>query len=380
MFWEGKAMNIFDQIQKPTLLLDEEIAKNNLHRMSRRVKAAGVRFRPHFKTHQSAQIGEWFRAEGVTTITVSSLDMAIYFSQHGWQDITLAFPVNLRQIDTINHLAARIHFGILVESPETVLFLREHLSAPVDVWIKVDTGNGRTGIAWDHLATLRQLASLIASGRNLNFAGLLTHAGQSYRVSSKEEVCQVYQESIDHINHSRDELAAMGFGALQVSVGDTPGASLCNPGRVDELRPGNFIFYDIQQVQIGACRDEDIAVAVACPVVARHPERNEIVLYGGAIHLSTDFLIEDGHRVYGRVALPQGNRWGKPLPGAYVRGLSQEHGVVRLEASDMQRIQVRELLCILPAHSCLTAHNMREYLTLDGDRIQTMNSSTSGDQ
>lgn len=373
-------MNIFDQIQKPTLLLDEEIAKNNLHRMSRRVKAAGVRFRPHFKTHQSAQIGEWFRAEGVTTITVSSLDMAIYFSQHGWQDITLAFPVNLRQIDTINHLAARIHFGILVESPETVLFLREHLSAPVDVWIKVDTGNGRTGIAWDHLATLRQLASLIASGRNLNFAGLLTHAGQSYRVSSKEEVCQVYQESIDHINHSRDELAAMGFGALQVSVGDTPGASLCNPGRVDELRPGNFIFYDIQQVQIGACRDEDIAVAVACPVVARHPERNEIVLYGGAIHLSTDFLIEDGHRVYGRVALPQGNRWGKPLPGAYVRGLSQEHGVVRLEASDMQRIQVRELLCILPAHSCLTAHNMREYLTLDGDRIQTMNSSTSGDQ
>ncbi|NPV76107.1 MAG: alanine racemase [Anaerolineae bacterium] len=371
-------MNIFEQIQKPTLLLDEEIAKNNLHRMSQRVKAAGVRFRPHFKTHQSAQIGEWFRAEGVTAITVSSLDMAIYFSQYGWQDITLAFPVNLRQIDTINHLAARMHFGILVESPETVLFLREHLSAPVDVWIKVDTGNGRTGIAWDHLAAFRQLASLITSCQNLHFKGLLTHAGQSYRASSKEDICHIYQESINRINHSRDELAAMGFGPLQVSVGDTPGASLCNPGRVYELRPGNFIFYDTQQVQIGACQDEDIAVAVACPVVALHPERNEVVLYGGAIHLSSDFLTEDGHRVYGRVALPQENRWGKPLPGAYVRGLSQEHGVAHLEAGDIQRIQVGELLCILPAHSCLTAHNMQEYLTLDGKRIHTMNRPSSG--
>lgn len=366
-------MSIFDQIQKPTFLLDEEVSKNNLHRISQRVKAAGVRFRPHFKTHQSAQIGEWFRAEGVTAIAVSSLDMAMFFAEHGWQDITLAFPVNLRQIDTINHLAARIHFGVLVESSESVNFLKEHLSAPVDIWIKVDTGYGRTGIAWDHLADFRDLASLIASSQNMKLAGFLTHGGQSYRAPSRDEVCRVYQESVNRINQVRDNLAAMGFGALQVSVGDTPAASLCNPGRVDEMRPGNFIFYDAQQVQIGSCQYEDIAVAVACPVVARHPERNEIILNGGAIHLSADFLVEDDHRVYGRVALPDGKKWGKPLAGAYVRSISQEHGVVRLEANDLQRVQVGELLCILPAHSCLTAQIMQEYLTLDGKRIQTMN-------
>ena len=33
-------------------------------------------FRPHFKTHQSAEIGSWFRDFGVTRITVSSRESA----------------------------------------------------------------------------------------------------------------------------------------------------------------------------------------------------------------------------------------------------------------------------------------------------------------
>ncbi|MCC6146588.1 MAG: alanine racemase [Anaerolineaceae bacterium] len=366
-------MNIFDRIQKPTLLLDTQTAKASLHRMSERVKNAGIRFRPHFKTHQSAEIGEWFRAEGVSAITVSSLDMAYYFAQHGWQDITLAFPVNLRQVEAINELASRINFGILVESPDSVQVLASRLTAPVQVWIKVDTGNGRTGIAWDDLSTLQAVANSIRTHQNLQLAGLLTHAGQSYRTSPEKTVCQVYQESVNCLNHGRDALAALGFGQIQASTGDTPGASLCTPGRVDELRPGNFIFHDVQQASIGTCREEDIAVALACPIVARHPERNEVIVYGGAIHLSTDFLMENDRRIFGWVALPQDKRWSAPLNGAYVRGLSQEHGVIHLESNDLEKVQVGDLLCILPAHSCLTAHAMQEYLTLEGRRILTMN-------
>ncbi len=76
---------------------------------------------------------------------------------------------------------------------------------------------------------------------------------------------------------------------LKLSVGDTPGCSLLPdfPG-VDEIRPGNFVFYDAEQLEIGSCASNQIAVALACPIVARHPERNEVVLYGGAIHLSKE--------------------------------------------------------------------------------------------
>lgn len=367
-------MNIFDQIQKPTLLLDETTARANLSRMCNRVKQAGVRFRPHYKTHQSVEIGEWFRSEGVTAITVSSLEMASYFAANGWQDITLAFPINLRQMDIVNDLATRIRFGVLVESVDSIQYLSRHLKAALDVWIKIDTGSGRTGLAWDAVDNVAQLAAQIRPEEKMHLAGLLTHAGQSYHVSSTIDVCHVYQDSVNRINSTRDELISKGIAPLLVSVGDTPGASLCKAGRVDELRPGNFIFYDVQQLQIGSCQEEDIAVALVCPVVALHPDRNEIVVYGGAIHLSKEFIIEDGQMVYGHITFPEGNRWGKKVGGAYVRSLSQEHGIIRLRPEDMRRVSVGDLVCVLPVHSCLTANLMRDYMTLDGRRIITMNS------
>ena len=49
--------------------------------MARKAKDNGLIFRPHFKTHQSIEIGEWFRESGVNKITVSSLTMANYFGR-----------------------------------------------------------------------------------------------------------------------------------------------------------------------------------------------------------------------------------------------------------------------------------------------------------
>ena len=61
-------------------------------------------FRPHFKTHQSVKTGEWFREAGVTAITVSSVSMAQKFADAGWDDITIAFPLNIREAEKVAHL------------------------------------------------------------------------------------------------------------------------------------------------------------------------------------------------------------------------------------------------------------------------------------
>lgn len=368
----------FDQITKPTLLLNEAAARANLQRMAARAGAAGVRFRPHFKTHQSAEIGEWFRPLGVTGITASSVDMARYFARHGWDDITIAFPANLRQAADLSALAEQVRLGVLVESPKTAARLAAVLRAPADAWIKIDVGGRRTGLPWDQPEAVRAAAEAVrASGGRLRLRGLLTHASQTYGGRGADDVCRRYAESAARICGLRDQLAG-SLGRLEVSVGDTPASSLCDDlGAVDEIRPGNFIFYDAQQVQIGSCRVEDVAVALACPVVSVHPARGEVIVYGGAVHLSKDFMMEGETRAYGKVALPQegpdGPGWSAPLDGAYVAGLSQEHGIVRLPPQALARVQVGDLLCILPAHSCLTVTLMKEYRTLDGRRIATMN-------
>jgi D-serine deaminase-like pyridoxal phosphate-dependent protein len=367
----------FELIEKPTLLLDETIARRNIRRMVARVKRAenqALRFRPHFKTHQSAEIGEWFREEGVTAITVSSVDMALYFAQQGWDDITLAFPANLRQAKTLSGLAQQIRLGLLVESTETAQGLANTLDSTTDIWIKIDVGAHRTGLPWDQPERIFQVAQAVQAAPNLRLRGLLTHAGQIYQARSVEEVCEQYELSVTLLRELRQELIQYGLEGLEISVGDTPGASLVpDLGQVDEIRPGNFVFYDAQQLQIGSCSWEDVAVALACPVVALHPERNEVVVYGGAVHLSKDFLIENGQRNYGYVCLPAGETWGPPLMGAYVSALSQEHGIIRMQPDDLQRVQIGELLCVLPAHSCLTVTLMKRYLTTTGRALYTMN-------
>ena len=364
---------IFDTIEKPTLLLNEAAARRNIRRMVEKVRDAGIRFRPHFKTHQSAEIGDWFRAEGVTAITVSSVDMAVYFANHGWDDITIAFPANVRQAQTLSQLAGQIHLGLLIESIETAAHLSDALGdAKADVWLKVDSGAHRTGLAWDNPQAAFDVARAVQQTPNLRLRGLLTHAGQTYGGVGAEDVCRRYRASVHRIDSLRLALAAAG--ALEVSVGDTPGSSLCaDLGPVDELRPGNFVFYDAQQLQIGSCQWQDVAVALTCPVVARHPERGEAVIYGGAVHLSKDYWMEGDRRSYGYVCLPGEDGWTAPLSGAAVSALSQEHGVLKLPPTDLDRLRVGDLVCILPAHSCLTVTLMKQYRTLDGKTISTMN-------
>ncbi|MFH1118863.1 MAG: hypothetical protein V1775_03515, partial [Bacteroidota bacterium] len=96
---ENKA--IFTRFSSPELIIDERICRTNIHNMAEKARANGLIFRPHFKTHQSVMVGRWFREEGVTAITVASVKMARFFAKAGWKDITIAFPLNIREIEEI---------------------------------------------------------------------------------------------------------------------------------------------------------------------------------------------------------------------------------------------------------------------------------------
>lgn len=367
-------MSIFDAIDQPTLLINEVVARENIHRMVEKVRGAGVKFRPHFKTHQSAEIGEWFRELGVDRITVSSVDMAEYFAANGWHDILIAFSVNIRQVQRLQTLAGKVKLSLLVENIEAVNTLAQLPQFSADIWIKIDAGAHRTGIDWQETELVAGLIHSINKHPGLHFKGMLTHSGNTYHCENSYEIVHAFREGVANMNDLRGELVHKGVQSIEISVGDTPGCSLCADfSGIDELRPGNFIFYDAQQLSIGSCVAEMIAVAVACPVTAIHPERKEVIIYGGAIHLSKDFLEVDGKMSYGLVAFTEGDGWGLPVPGAIVCSLSQEHGVIRFDDDQFRRLKIGDLVCILPAHSCLTVHLLRKYLTLPGKVIQTMN-------
>ncbi len=365
--------HLWQRIEKPTLVLDERKAHANLKRMAAKAAAAGVRFRPHFKTHQSALIGEWFREEGVTAITVSSLSMAEYFAGHGWDDILVAFPVNVRELAAINHMAGRVRLGLLLESIGSVNALQAGLTAPVDVWIKIDTGLHRAGLDVNDVEAVRVVAEEVVRSPRLRLRGLLTHAGQTYHAHSQVEIREMYAQSCCGLAHLRQALASSRLGNLEISVGDSPGCTLSDDlGEVDEIRPGNFIFFDSMMFDLGVCTPQEIAVVVACPVVALHAQRLEAVVYGGAIHLSKESLQRDCQSFYGYAALPDENGWRFIGRENHVLALSQEHGVIQLTQEYFSRLKVGDLLCVLPVHSCLAVDALGIYLTLQGEKITTM--------
>ncbi|WP_181163743.1 alanine racemase [Pontibacter mangrovi] len=359
------------KITRPTLLLDKQKALQNISRMAAKAKQNGVRLRPHFKTHQSAQVGEWFRAYGVEAITVSSVRMARYFADHGWTDIMIAFPANVLEMESINELASRINLHLVAVNQDTVTALAKGLRHPVQLSLKIDTGYRRTGILATNYAEVDAIVQLIREQEKLQFAGFVVHDGHTYKQTDADAIQTIFNTSVYQLRQLRNRYKAK-HPNLQLSIGDTPSCSIIEALQgVDEIRPGNFVFYDLMQQRIGSCTFEDIAVCMACPVVAKHPDRGEIILYGGSVHFSKEVLLqEDASTSYGRVVTLTEDGWSEPLEGIQVVSLSQEHGVVKATPEQFSKYNIGDLMGVLPVHSCLTANLMQGYLTTEGEVLE----------
>lgn len=360
-------------LTEPTLLLDKQKCLRNITMIVEKARRNKIQLRPHFKTHQSHEVGRWFRKAGVTKITVSSLRMAEYFAADGWNDITVAFPVNIHEKERINRLAEKITINLLVVDPTTIGWLAQEVKHPVNIFIEIDTGYHRTGVAPSDFSLINSILHEVKSHQHLRFVGFLGHAGQSYKSVGVKEILIVHEQSLGLMLPLKEKYKA-AYPHLILSPGDTPTCSVAEsfPG-MDEIRPGNLVFYDVTQHFIGSCSLDQIAVAMACPVVAVYPDHKEVVIHGGSVHFSKDSLkLPDGTLSYGKVVCLTDEGWSIEETGMHIKSLSQEHGIIHAPKEVAQKIKIGDFLGILPIHSCLTADAMNSYVTLEGERITQM--------
>jgi D-serine deaminase-like pyridoxal phosphate-dependent protein len=363
------------EIIRPTFIVDKETCLRNIERMAQKSKDYNLRFRPHFKTHQSSEIGNWFRNFGVNSITVSSVQMAEYFTAHGWDDITIAFSLNILEINNINRLAANIRLNVLVENTEAALVLIKQITYPTGVYLKINTGANRTGIEVSKPKNIDAILDILGQNKKITFKGFLSHNGLTYTARSTNEIFSRHFDALIRLKSLKQKYIT-SFPQIEVSIGDTPSCSICtNFDGVDEIRPGNFVFYDLMQLNLGVCEFEDIAARMVCPVVARHSSRNEVVIHGGAIHLSNESMQNiDGKESFGRVVIYKNGEKKLLSERNYVARLSQEHGILKVSQKNIELFQIGDLVEIIPVHSCLTANLARKYLTSVGEEITMINS------
>jgi len=153
-----------------------------------------------------------------------------------------------------------------------------------------------------------------------------------------------------------------------VSIGSTPTMSTIDHlGGIDEIRPGNYIFFDAFQATLGSCSFEDTALNVLTAVIHKDNTRRRLVVDAGAVALSKDRgpVGIDPSCGYGHVLDIDGNE-----TGMRVNGMSQEHGEIEADDSDLfERLNVGDRVRILANHSCLTAAQHSHYNVVENGHV-----------
>ena len=357
----------------PSALIDIDRLEKNITDMAVRAREGGVRLRPHVKTHKCIEIGKKQIDAGAQGITVSTLAEAAAFADAGFNDITYAVPLALDKFEGVKRISERTHLNVLVDHPNTVdplgAFCKD-VGFALDVLVKVDCGYPRCGIDPESPAAIT-LVKKIHESPNLNFKGILTHAGHSYNVTTVAEVKTIAKQEQDVMIRFAKTLIAESpdLSPEVVSIGSTPTARLADTFQegITEIRPGNYAFFDYTQVALGSCKVTDCAFTVLSSVISTNPDR--VVIDAGATALSKDKGPTHIEPNVGYGKIIQDYQEGYLDNGIIIDTLSQEHGKLISKGNSSFEYQHGEKIRIIPNHSCLTANLFAHYQVVKGDSI-----------
>lgn len=358
-------------LKTPSLVLDVERVRSNAARIASRVKDLGARLRPHVKTHKCVEIARLQTTDHFGGITVSTLAEAHVFAEHNFKDIIYAVPIEPGKFnEAIETSRSCENLALLIDDLETTTALNaaaRTAGATINLYLKVDCGYHRCGVE-PHSREAIAIPQAITDSSNLRFAGILTHAGHSYHCRSREESVETARHERDLMTDFADHLRASGVPVPVVSIGSTPTIThIDHLDGVDEVRAGNYIFFDAFQHTLGSCAAADCALTVLAAVIHRDRSQGQIVIDAGATALSKDRgpVEFDPACGYGRVL----DLGGRDL-GLRINSLSQEHGIIKgLDDELLDHLKTGSRIRILANHSCLAVAQHTHFHVLENNRI-----------
>lgn len=360
-------------LQTPCLLLDDRRLRRNVARMTERLQAFGVGFRPHLKTAKCLEVARIAMPTPGGPAMVSTLREAEFFAEGGVRDMIYGVGIAPQKLDRVGAIRDRwgADLAVILDSLEQAEAVADWTSASgrtLPVLIEIDGDGHRSGVSPADAALLVKIGSrLIEGGAELR--GVLLHAGDSYALDQPDPIIKAAAAERDAGVAAAAILRRAGLPCPVVSVGSTPTATFAqNLDGVTEVRAGVFMFGDLVQAGIGSCAVDDIALSVLTTVIGHQRAKGWIIVDAGWMALSRD-------RGTARQAVDQGygvvcDAAGKPYADLIVADANQEHGIVALRAGSLAALPslaVGDQLRILPNHACSTGAQHDGYTVLDGE-------------
>lgn len=355
-------------LRTPCVLIDRERLERNIDRMQQEAAAGGKRLRPHAKTHKSPDIAAIQLARGAAGICCAKLGEAEVFADHQVADIRVPYPLNPANGDRVLSLLDRTRLSFIVDDGAVACGwsdVMQRAGRDVDVLVKVDVGFHRCGIDPEPSRAV-EIVARIAALPGLRFKGLLSHAGHAYAAASREQLEAIARDEAALLAGLRDRLEEKGVAVEEISVGATPTArhSVRLAG-ITEVRPGNYVYYDRMQVELGSAGWDDCALTVLSRVVSR-PAADRVILDAGSKTLSSDPLRGTAAAGFGAVleSLQSTAVDGRLL----IERLSEEHATVRVQRGSCN-LRPGDLVRIVPNHACVVSNLVDEAWIASGDDV-----------
>lgn len=315
-------------LQTPALIIDLDRMERNIAQMQARCDAAGIKFRPHIKTHKNPQIARAQLDAGAVGIACQKVSEAQVFAAAGFNDILIPYNiVGEAKTAALMTLAQFNRITVSADSLEVVHGLS--LAAAKDdtslrVLVDLETTMRRTGATPYEVL---KIAQAIEGDACLHFAGLMLYPSTLAERPMLLEALKL----LDSVGLGVDVVSGGGIGAAR-EMADFP--------ELTEIRVGTYVFNDWTTLQRGWCVPEDIALTIAATVISVHPER--VILDCGSKTLSESVF--DG--VHGALL---------EYPEARIYKLSEEHAFVDIRACENPP-RFGDRVHIIPAHVCVAVN------------------------
>lgn len=344
-----------DGLLTPALLIYPDIVDANIRATVKMAGGDANRWRPHIKTAKIPAVLGRLLAHGVRNFKCATTLELLTACEAGAADVLLAYPVmnaNARRTQEIGARFPNTRVSVLVESADQAAVWRD---TSIGMFIDVNPGMNRTGIAQERIGEIVQLARE-AGGR---FRGLHYYDGHMSGVPSSEREERAHKgydrlleivKALDHAGIPVEEAITSGTPAAPYAISF---AGFRNAPFVHRISPGTVVYNDLVSIEQLARFGYRPAALVLSTVVS-HPAADTITCDAGHKSVSADAGVPTcavaGHPEF---------EPSKP---------SEEHLPIKIPVNAQSMLGER--LYLVPRHVCPTVNNFDEALMVSRGKVQ----------
>ncbi|MEM6358052.1 MAG: DSD1 family PLP-dependent enzyme [Pseudomonadota bacterium] len=338
-----------EAVDTPALAVEMGALERNIARMAREAAAAGVRLRPHAKTHKCSAIALLQVAAGAVGLCCQKVGEAEVLVAAGIEDVLVTNEVvRPSKLARLAALAGRAHVGLCVDAAAPARAASEAAVAAgttLGVLVEIDVGQGRCGAAPGAEAVA--LAAEVTRLPGLRLDGLQAYHGTAQHFRTAQERNDAIARAGERARETAEAFAAAGLPCPVIGGAGTGTYPIeATTGLWNEIQPGSYVFMDADYAANETEAPYEHALFVLAGIMSRREGHG--VVDAGLKALS------------GESGLPL--LWG--VEGGRLTGLSDEHATLALPEG---RPGLGDTVRLVPSH-CDPTVNLHDWIVAFRDR------------